>query len=85
MSGGRRYLRAVAIVALATETGAALPAHGRLLPDLLGEPDGPDPWTCVRCGGELTAPERYACSACLSRDDMGRPWIGARPTPGRPP
>jgi len=36
----RRQLRVVEVVALLTETGACLPAHGRLLPALLGEPDG---------------------------------------------
>lgn len=42
--------RAHAIVALAIETGASLPAFGRLLPGQLGEPDGRWGSDCRVCG-----------------------------------
>lgn len=82
MSGQRSRICAFAIGALVAETGAQLPAHGSLLPMLLGEPDGYKPWCCIRCGAGLMPRERYSCSGCLGRDDTGEPWTGQRPDRG---
>lgn len=77
--------RAIEIAALVTETGTTLPAHGRLLPDPLGEPDGSERWRCVRCAGELTPRKRYVCLGCMARDDADDPWPDQRPNRGQGP